>query len=90
MGMLVLKSRNNYLSEGTQADRERNGFYVPHFDPNILKARFFENEKQMLKWLQDETNYQPWRLDREHTSWALVPYAPEAAAIINKLIERMA
>lgn len=88
MGMLVIKSYGNYLCEGSQDDRKRNGFYCPHFG-QLLGARLFESERQMLKWLKDETNLPPWRLDREYVGWALVPYNEEAAALITRLVERM-
>jgi hypothetical protein len=86
--MLVLKSHNHYLHEGP---KERTfDYYCPHFGGDLLGARLFESEKQMFKWLKDETNYQPWRLKAEQPEWKLVPYTQEAADLITKLIERMA
>ncbi len=85
--MFVLKSYNHYLHEG-QKERTYK-FYCPHFS-DLLGARLFESEKQMLKWLKDETNLQPWRLNAEQPKWKLVPYAQEAADLITRLIERMA
>lgn len=85
--MLVLKSRNHFLQEG-RWDKSCK-FFCPEWS-NLLKARLFESEKQMLTWLKDETNYQPWRLNAEQPDWKLVPYAHEAADLITKLIERMA
>lgn len=84
--MLVLKSGCCYLHEG---ERERTfTFYCPYWG-DLLGARMFESEAQMWKWLADETNLQPWRLDAEHSGWKLVPYTQEAAVLITKLVERM-
>lgn len=87
MGMYVLKSCGSYLHEGRYDNALK--FYCPYFN-DLLGARMFESEEQMLSWLREHTNYQPWRLNEEHKGWMLVSYADEAAKLITKLLERMA
>ena len=64
-------------------------YFCPHWG-DLLNAGMFESERQMRSWLQEETNYQPWRLDKECPDWRLVPYTHEVADLITRLVERMA
>jgi len=85
--MYVVKSWGRYLHEGSY--EKALGFHCPEFG-DLIDARLFESREQMLTWLKEETNLQPWRLDRQYAGWALVPYAQEAADLITRLIEKMA
>lgn len=87
MGMLVLKQGRCYLREG---EKERTcGFFCPEWG-DLERAKLFENMDQMLKWLKEETNFQPWRLKAEYPNAKLVPYTQEAADLITRLVNRMA